>query len=431
MGKKVDMKLPRRSAIAMQAGRIAARASQLMGRGSGGMIGGAIAEKISPKILAQLAAQKKTVVVSGTNGKSTTTAMVRAALNTIGQTASNDKGDNMGSGVLSALMNQPDAPYAVCEVDELHVPLVSAKIRPAAFVLLNLSRDQLDRVGEIGHVEKRLRAAVDDNPQATVIANCDDPLIVSAAMDSPRVIWVSVGSRWYNDSVSFPRGGKPIVRQGEDWYVKDSPYRRPDPDWMVREGVLINCADESQRYSLDLAVPGQANQGNAAQAIVAAHALGVPMADAVEAVRAVQTVAGRYATYCVNGRQIRMLLAKNPAGWQEAITMINTEIPNLIIDVNGQIADSTDLSWLWDVDFDELARTYSRVIACGDRGLDLAIRLQYAGIDVTYVPGIMQALEACPSQAKVELLANYTAFRDAKKIFDRVGTVSGAMTEEE
>ena len=182
------------------------------------MIGGEVALRISPQFLAELAAPFSSVIVTGTNGKSTTTRMVRAALESAGPVASNINGDNMTSGVITALMQGKNATRAALEVDEMHVPAVAADVHPDVFVYLNLSRDQLDRVGEIGSVEKRLREGASAHPNAVVVANCDDPLIVSAAADNPNVVWVAAGAGWGGDSAAYPRGGR-VVRSGDDWHL--------------------------------------------------------------------------------------------------------------------------------------------------------------------------------------------------------------------
>ena len=153
-----------RSRLATAAGGAARFASRALGRGSGGMIGGEVALRISPKLLEELAAPFSSVIVTGTNGKSTTTRMVRAALESAGPVASNINGDNMTSGVLTALMQGKKATRAALEVDEMHVPGVAADVDPSVFVYLNLSRDQLDRVGEIGTVERRLRDGASAHP---------------------------------------------------------------------------------------------------------------------------------------------------------------------------------------------------------------------------------------------------------------------------
>ena len=131
------------------------------------MIGGEVAMRISPKFLSELAAPYSSVIVTGTNGKSTTTRMVRAALESAGPVASNINGDNMTSGVITALMQGKGATRAALEVDEMHVPAVAADVNPSVFVYLNLSRDQLDRVGEIGSVERRLRDGASRVPSSS------------------------------------------------------------------------------------------------------------------------------------------------------------------------------------------------------------------------------------------------------------------------
>ena len=144
---------------------------------------------------------------------------------------------------------------------------------------------------------------------------------------------------------------------------------------------------------------------------------------AADAICSVHEVAGRYSIYEVDGRQARIMLAKNPAGWQETMTMIDPEVKQVVIGVNGQIPDGQDLSWLWDVDFGALARTSDedgepiRVVACGERGADLAVRLEYANIHTSFVKTPMEALAAC-EPGRVEMLLNYTALRDFKTILD-------------
>lgn len=404
------------------------------------MIGGRVALRLDPRVLAELARPRRCVTVTGTNGKSTTTRMVRAALSTRGTVASNVNGDNMPPGIVTALMAEPGARLAALEVDEMHLPLVAADVDPAVMVLLNLSRDQLDRVGEIGTVERRLRAAVDAHPDAVVVANCDDPLVASAAWDSAHTVWVAAGSGWGDDSVGFPRGGR-VVRDEDGWRVVegDPAHRRPRPDWWLedadggarsfgdhsRGASATLCGPDGVRVALDLALPGVANLGNAAQAVVAAVALGVSAPDAAAAVGTVSQVAGRYSHHDVRGRLVRMMLAKNPAGWQEAMAMVDPDVDQVVVAVNGQVPDGQDLSWLWDVDFAALDTGRGRrVVACGERGRDLQVRLEYAGIHCLRTDTPLQAIEAC-APGRVELLANYTAFRDLKRVLDRLDAGAG------
>ena len=403
-----------RTKAAQAAARLATRASRLTGRGAGGMIGGLVAGLIDPNIMNHLGGDRPVALVTGTNGKSTTTRMLASALRSHHTVATNDGGDNMDAGIISALMAGKDATHVVLECDELHVPAVADRLAPKVLVLLNLTRDQLDRVGEINKLERALRSCVEKHPDMTVIANCDDVLVTSVAFDAPNVVWVSAGAGWTGDSASCPRTGGHIVRQGDDWFssvpLSDGrPFRRPTPTWSVTENAL---SSPEGSHELKLSLPGRANRGNATQAIAAAAAFGIPITDALQAVGSVTDVAGRYSTIPFEGRDVHMLLAKNPAGWQEALSMVDRTADSLVIAVNGQVADGEDLSWLWDVYFESFDSLH--VVASGERGTDLAVRLTYAGISHELVPGLVDAIRAC-EPGRVEVLANYTAFRDLKK----------------
>ncbi len=374
------------------------------------MIGGLIALKIDPTIMTQLGQGRRTVLVTGTNGKSTTTRMTAAALGTLGDVATQADGANMDAGIVAALTANRVAPLAAIEVDELHLPHVADALNPSVVVLLNLSRDQLDRVGEINMIERRLRAGMAEHPHAVLIANCDDVLVTSIAYDHPNVVWVSAGSGWSVDATSCPRSGEPILWEGSHWYSTGTDFKRPQPDWWVDEHTLYG--PDGLELPLNLALPGRANRGNAAQAVAATVALGAEPAKAVAAAETVREIAGRYRTVEVGDHSARLLLAKNPAGWQEALSMIDPAATGLVIAVNGQVPDGEDLSWLWDVRFEHFEGT--QVVAAGERATDLAVRLTYAGVDHTTVADPLRAIASCPP-GQVEVLANYTAFRDLNR----------------
>ena len=371
------------------------------------MIGGLVALKIDPALMKQLGHGRQTVLVTGTNGKSTTTRMTAAALETIDSVVTQADGANMDAGIVAALATDLRAPLAAIEVDELHTPHVADALEPRAIVLLNLTRDQLDRVGEINMIERKLREGLKRHPDAVIVANCDDVLVTSAAYDNPNVVWVAAGAGWANDSVSCPRTGEPIVREGDHWYSTGSDFARPTPDWWVDDENLYG--PDGLVLPLKLTLPGRANRGNAAQAVAAAVALGADPAKAVAAASVVEEVAGRYKTVQVGPHSVHMLLANNPAGWQAALSIIDPTVDGLVIAVNGQVPDGEDLSWLWDVRFEHFEGV--QVVAAGERGTDLAVRLTYAGVEHTLVPDPLKAIASCPP-GRVEVLANYTAFRD-------------------
>ncbi|OBH59972.1 Mur ligase family protein [Mycobacterium sp. E2479] len=394
-----------RARLALAAGASARWASRVTGRGAGAMIGGLIALALDRSVLRQLAVGRRTIIVTGTNGKSTTTRMTSAALATLGAVATNAEGANMDAGLVAALAGSRDASLAALEVDEMHVPHVSDAVEPSVVVLLNLSRDQLDRVGEINVIERTLRTGLARHPTAVVVANCDDVLMTSAAYDSANVIWVAAGGSWSNDSVSCPRSGEIIVRDRGHWYSTGADFKRPSPQWWFDDDTLYG--PDGLALPMRLALPGAVNRGNAAQAVAAAVALGADPASAVAAVSAVDEVSGRYRTVRVGAHEVRVLLAKNPAGWQEALSMVDKHVAGVVISVNGQVPDGEDLSWLWDVRFEHFDET--EVVAAGERGTDLAVRLAYAGVEHTLVHDTVAAIASCPP-GRVEVVANYTAF---------------------
>jgi UDP-N-acetylmuramyl tripeptide synthase len=403
-----------RGRVALAAGATARWASRVTGRGAGAMIGGLIAMALDKTMLHQLGSGRRTVLVTGTNGKSTTTRMTAAALSTLGQVATNSEGANMDAGLVAALAGARGAELAALEVDEMHLPHVAAAVNPKVMVLLNLSRDQLDRVGEITAIERALRAGLARHPDAVVVANCDDVLMTSAAYDCRNVVWVAAGGGWANDSVSCPRSGEVIVRETTHWYSTGTDFKRPTPHWWFDDDHIYG--PDGLSLPVKLSLPGAVNRGNATQAVAAAVALGVDPVAAVAAVSGVSEVAGRYRTVTVGPRTARILLAKNPAGWHEALSMIDKHGAGVVIAVNGQVPDGEDLSWLWDVRFEHFDDT--AVVAAGERGTDLAVRLTYAGVDHTLVHDTVRAIESCPP-GHVEVIANYTAFLQLQRALER------------
>jgi UDP-N-acetylmuramyl tripeptide synthase len=400
-------RLPLRTAAAVRLGNMSSKLSQKMGLGAGGMIGGRVALKLDPQALRRLASGKHVALVTGTNGKTTSTMMLARAVGALGEVATNHSGANMPDGHVTALSKQPDAPYAVLEVDEGYFPAVAVAAQPSVAVLLNLSRDQLDRVGEVRTIERSLRDVISGLQNCTVIANCDDVMVTSAAKDARRVVWVATGTGWHQDSASCPRCGEPIRWQGEHWTCTNCDLARPKPDWVTSNGHLI--APNASKVELKLRLPGVFNQANAVMATAAATKLGVPIEEAVRRLRGVSNVAGRYRSIIRSGRAARLLLSKNPAGWSETLTVVKEAEHPAVLVINANEADGRDLSWLWDVPFERLRGR--RVVAAGERATDLAVRLTYAEVEHTIVPDPLKAIDSLPI-GPVEVIANYTAFRD-------------------
>src|SRR6202008_1022268 len=220
--------------------------------------------------------------------------------------------------------------------------------------------------------------------------------------------------------VSCPRSGEVIVRDKGHWYSTGADFKRPGPHWWFDDETLYG--PNGLALPMRLMLPGAVNRGNAAQAVAAAVALGVDPAAAVAAVWAIDEVAGRYRTVRIGKHDARILLAKNPAGWQEALSMVDKHAAGVVISVNGQVPDGEDLSWLWDVrfeHFEESSKT-TPVVAAGERGTDLAVRLGAAGVGPPLVHDTVAAIASCPP-GRVEVVANYTAFLQLRRALARHG----------
>ncbi|WP_433307425.1 MurT ligase domain-containing protein [Actinoplanes sp. CA-030573] len=406
--------MPLRAKVATGVSKTAAALSRAAGRGDGSVIGGWIGLKIDPDLLAHLAAGRAVALVSGTNGKTTTTRLTAAALEVLGRVATNSFGANMPTGHTSALAKAGVTPFAVLEVDEHYLARVIDATSPRVVALLNLSRDQLDRAKEVAMMAQLWRDALAGHPDVRVVANADDPMVVWAAQGSAgQVTWFSAGQRWLDDSFVCPQSGDPIERSNGDWWCTGCPLRRPQAQWHVEDEGVVDPRGDWHLVKLQL--PGQVNLGNAATALAVAAEFGVRPIEALPRLATVSSVAGRYAQVDRDGRNVRLLLAKNPASWLEAFDM--AELAPTLLAVNARDPDGLDTSWLYDVDFSPLRDR--PVLISGDRAYDLAVRLEVNGVPFRHVRSFDEALQAVPP-GRLEVIANYTAFQDIRAELDRV-----------
>jgi len=404
-----------RARLATTVGGAAATVSRLAGKGDGSVIGGIIGLRLEPDLLSLLARGRQVVLVTGTNGKTTTTRLITAALSPLGrQIASNIYGANMEAGLTAALSRAPDAPLAVLETDEKYIPAMVKATAPRVVVLLNLSRDQMDRAAEIWLLARRWREALADAPGCRVVANADDPLVAWAASGARQVTWVAAGQRWRDDSWCCPRCGAHLEREGDDWACRECANRRPPVSWVLTGDQVIDPSGRAR--PLELALPGRANRANAVVALAVADAFGVNTVHALRELRAVTSVAGRYTQVSRRGCDIRLLLAKNPAGWLEALDVLAPPPVPVLLSVNAQGPDGKDTSWLWDVDYRRLRDRV--VLAGGERRLDLAVRLEADEVPFRLVNDIDEAIDLAGSPT-LEVLANYTAFQQYRAVLGR------------
>jgi UDP-N-acetylmuramyl tripeptide synthase len=450
--------LPARASVAIAALRMTNWLSRSLGRGSGTVAGGRVGLVVDPSLLATLARSRRVALVTGTNGKTTTTRLLAAALSGTGGPAvvSNATGANMPAGHVAALAGAPTDALAVLEVDEGYLDRLIAETSPRVVVLLNLSRDQLDRISEVRMMVERWRASLtrlavlsDTRPDTVVVANADDPMVVWAALAAPEVRWVGAGQVWHLDAVGCPAcGGRIIFDAGGGWACDRCTFARPErAAWL--EGTELVLADGS-RFTMALGVPGQFNRANAAMAVLAAPVMGgttdgpadladsgtggavdaAAVAEVLGRVSGVDEVAGRFSTVVRVGHEVRLLLAKNPAGWTALFDLLDEEGSigrPVVLSINARTADGFDTSWLWDVPFERLVGR--SVTATGDRRLDLAVRLRYAGVESVVVPEPLDAVDRAVQAAAirdtghdvdrapgpaVDFVGNYTAFADLR-----------------
>jgi UDP-N-acetylmuramyl tripeptide synthase len=408
-------KLPLRARLATTIGGAAGRVSRLSGRGDGSVIGGVLGLRMEPDLVRLLAAGRQIVLVTGTNGKTTTTRLITAALGALGQeVASNAFGANMAAGLAAALGQAPDAPFGVLEVDERYLPAMIETTRPKVVTLLNLSRDQMDRAAEIWLVARRWREALAGAPDCLVVANADDPLIAWAAGAASQVTWVAAGQKWHEDSWCCPVCGSHLRRDDLGWRCGECSFARPTPSWVLDEKSVID--PHGRVRELALALPGRANRANAVVALAVAGFFGADLDEALPRLRKVTSVAGRYTQLERDGRRLRLLLAKNPAGWLEAFDVLAPPPTPVLLAVNARIPDGKDTSWLWDVDYRLLrGRT---VLVAGERRLDLAVRLEADQVAFELIDGVDDAVARVPP-GPLDVIANYTAFQQIRTALGR------------
>ena len=429
--------------LALLATRTVNATSRRLGRGHGTVAGGRVGLRVDPKLLTHLTARREVALVSGTNGKTTTTRLLSVALGVDGAVVvSNETGSNMPPGHVAALAatrrgrgRNEQMGRVVLETDEIYLPRVMAATGAATVVLLNLSRDQLDRTNEVRMVAGRWRAALAAAPHTTVVANADDPLVVWGAGAAAQVIWVGAGLSWHLDAVGCPScDGRIVYDHGDDdggWSCANGcGFRRPELAAALvghpegGSGPYRGVWADGRSYEIALALPGRFNHANALMAAVAAEQHGIEAGDALRAMSEVEQVAGRFTIGRFGDAQARLMLAKNPAGWSELLDLVGGDAGPLVVSINARIADGGDPSWLWDVPFEQLEGRV--VVATGDRCRDLSVRLKYAGVAHTVETDPVGAVTAAATATAaavasggdggtVDVIGNYTAFNDLLK----------------
>ena len=401
---------------------------------------------VDPQLIGDLASRISdgTIVVVGTNGKTTVTNLIADAFEAAGKSVvCNRTGANLDSGVATALLHTHGADWGVFESDELWLAKIAPPLKPDYVVLLNLFRDQLDRVGEIDHIQESIAAALASSPQTTLLYNADDPLCQAVAERvENRVVGFGIGEdmglaqNTVADSGMCQRCDAMLryrwrqYGQLGSYCCPSCGFTRPEPAYIARnvrfddEGAQFDVVGEELRFSVKVPLAGAYMVYNALAVHAAASICGLAPAAVEAAIKAFDPHNGRLQSYVIDGHRILLNLAKNPTGFNQNLRIVeqDREPAAVAFFINDKEADGHDVSWLWDIDFQELAAVGGlAVYAGGIRGHDMQVRLKYAGIDAQLVDGagdfLAKARAAVPD-GNYYLIANYTALPEVKGELD-------------
>lgn len=425
---------------------------------------GKIALKIDPSLLDELRGKCTvgSVITVGTNGKTSTNNLLADAFEAAGRTIiCNRTGANLAAGISSALLQQPSAQWGVFECDELWLVHVLPRLRSTYVVLLNLFRDQLDRCGEIDRIQGAIIQALEGSPETVLVYNGDDPLcarIADAVSNRSVAFGLAESMNLAQNTVADAQmcqkcDGMIAYRfrqygQLGDYYCESCDFARPALTF-AGSGIRLTAAG----VSMEVAGPHGTEAIHTPQAtpyaaynLLASYALcqeaGIPTAALQKAVDAFNPRNGRLQRYTIDGRPVLLNLAKNPTGFNQNLKIVEADTAPKVVAffINDQVADGHDISWIWDIDFEELAGQEGlTVVAGGSRANDLQVRLKYAGIkavlgdiDTAFAEAArLTAAGQLPADAGVYAIANYTALppvHQALNAMEAAGGVSGAAS---
>ena len=456
-------------AVARAAGALSRRS----GRG-GTSLPGKLLMRLEPDAIARLAGRLPhgNAVISATNGKTTTAAMVAAILERSGtRLVHNRAGANMAGGVASVLLGAArgdgiDGDAGLFEVDEFWLDRVVAQLEPRALLLANLFRDQLDRYGELETIADRWAATVAAAPATQLVLNADDPLVAdlgrvreesggAGGSGSGAVTYFGVqddavalrGMAHASDSKHCRRCGALLtydaVYMGHlgRWHCPRGDTHRPAPDVFATAITLDGTRSagfelhvRGEQATVALPLPGLYNVYNALGAAALTSALGAPLSDIVAGLASTQAAFGRAETVQIAGRDLAILLVKNPAGANEVLRTLALDPGehDVLAVLNDKIADGRDISWVWDADFETIAGSVRRVTCSGTRAAELALRLKYAGVPPERLhvqPDLEAGLDAALADGAGRLVAlpTYTAMLALRELLVARGAAKGSF----
>jgi lipid II isoglutaminyl synthase (glutamine-hydrolysing) len=435
------------------AARAAGAASRLAGRG-GTSLPGKLLLRMEPGAIERLARPLDSAILSATNGKTTTAAMAARVLERGGRTlVHNRAGANMAGGVATALV-RARGDTGLFEVDEFWLPQVLPQVRPRALLLANLFRDQLDRYGELETIAERWAQALAATPVEQLVLNADDPVVADLGRDREPLYFGVEDSGMAMAEMQHAADAKHCRRCGAA-YVYDAIFmghlghyhcpncdaRRPQPAVTAHHITLHGT--RSARFELrtpagvadvDLPLPGLYNVYNALAAAALGLALGAQLDHVVAGLQGVSPAFGRAELVRLRGRDLSILLVKNPAGANEVLRTLTLEPGehDVFAVLNDNVADGRDVSWVWDADFEVVADRVRRVTCSGTRAAEMAVRMKYAGVPeerITVRESLAGGLDAAIADGEGPLYAlpTYTAMLALREELVERGAAKGSF----
>ena len=370
-------------------GKLISKFSKSLNLGHGSTWPGHIALYLNKNFISDLFknSRTKTILVIGTNGKTTTAKLIQCILEKSKEKVLiNSSGANLLNGIASSLIIHSSVlavlnkDYAIFEVDENAFPKVSEYVKPNFVIALNLFRDQLDRYGEIDIISKKWKESIDNLKNTTLILNADDPQIAYFGKNAKKVSYFGLESKnleniildHASDSLLCPNCAEKLefsvyyFSHLGKWKCKKCDFKRPMPD-----------LSSFSFYPL----LGTYAIYDTLAAVLLSRNLGIKDEQAKNSLKYFKPAFGRQEIINVNNKKTQFFLSKNPTSFNESLRTISKLNPkSLLIALNDKIPDGKDVSWIWDVDFETLLGKNTKLYLCGDRAFDLALRIKYAGI---------------------------------------------------
>lgn len=427
-------------------------------RRGGTSLPGKLATKIDPEVMTTLAEHYDVILITGTNGKTlTTTLTTRVLREKYPDVITNPSGSNMMQGITGTMLtakvtDKSQRPIALLEVDEANVEAVARQLKPKAFVLTNIFRDQLDRFGEIYTTYDKILKGIRLFPEATVIANADSPIFMRGNLPNPKVYFGfnhlpadgDMKAPHNTDGILSPTDDTVLYyhfmtfgNQGDYFSVTDD-FKRPELDYAVTKvnemtPRFSNFDIDGETYQIEIG--GMYNIYNALAAYAVGRYLGVSTEQIHHAFESNAQIFGRQEAVKVNGKEVTIVLIKNPVGANQVIDMMKTDDQpfSLIALLNANYADGIDTSWIWDTDFESLQDSgMQKIVTGGERYKDLYVRLKMAGYGDLPVyqdlKQIVKAIDTMPTE-RVYIAATYTAMLQLRAQLAQEGFIKTGMGE--